>query len=458
MQVTETLSEGLKRQYKVVLHATDLAQRLDTELDQMRNRVQLPGFRPGKVPVAHLKRIYGKSVMADVLQNAMSEANRKIVDDGGHKLAFEPAISMPESRDVIEEVIAARADLEYTVAIEVLPTFEIADLSDVTLDKPVAEVSDAEVMKVIEGFAENTRPFSPKADGEAAAKGDRLTIDFTGRIDGAEFEGGKGEGIDLVLGSGSFIPGFEDQLDGAKAGESRLVKVTFPVNYQAPGLAGKDAEFDVTVKVVSTPGDLVVNDETAKQFGMESLEALKGAVKGSLSAEHEAASRRRLKRQLLDKLDGKYAFELPPSLLDQEFNAIWSNMMAEMSAAKRTFEADGTTEEKAREEYRAIAARRVRLGLVLAEIGDKAGVKISEEDVRQGIFNRARQFPGQEKAVVEYYSKNPEALAEIRAPIFEEKVVDHLLAQVKLAERTVSREDLLRDEDDETPAAEAKAG
>jgi trigger factor len=455
MQVTETLSEGLKRQYKVVLHANELARRLDTELDQMKNRVQLPGFRPGKVPVAHLKRIYGKSVMADVLQNAMTEANRKIVDDGGHKLAFEPAITMPESKDAIEEVIAARADLEYTVAIEVLPKFEIADISDVALEKPVAEVADEEVMKAIAGFAENTRSFTPRPDGAEAVTGDRLTVDFVGRIDGVEFDGGKGEGIELVLGSGTFIPGFEDQMTGSKVGESRLVKVTFPTNYQAPGLAGKDAEFNVTVTAVAAPDELVVNDDTAKQFGMESLDALKEAVKGSLAGEHEAASRRKLKRQLLDALDKKYGFDLPPSLLEQEFNAIWNNMMAEMTSAKRTFEADGTTEEKAREEYRAIAARRVRLGLVLAEIGEKAGVQIGEEEIRQGIFNRARQFRGQEKAVVEYYSKNPEALAEIRAPIFEEKVVDHLLAQVSVSDRTVTREELLNDEEEtDSPKAE----
>jgi trigger factor len=454
MQVTETLSEGLKRQYKVVLPAGDLAKRLDSELDQLKNKVQLPGFRPGKVPKEHLRRIYGKSVMADVLQNAMTEVNRKIVDDGGHRLAFEPSVTMPESKEVIEEVIASRADLEYTVAIEVLPKFEIADISDVAIEKEVAEVEDAEVMKVIERFAENTRAFEDKGADAVAVTGDRLTIDFTGRMDGAEFDGGKGEGIELVLGSGSFIPGFEDQLAGAKPGDERLVKVTFPTNYQAPGLAGRDAEFDVKVTKVAAPGALEITDETAKQFGMESLDKLKEAVRGSIGGEHEAASRRKLKRQLLDALDSKYAFDLPPSLLEQEFNAIWSNMMSEMAAAKRSFEDDGTTEEAARAEYMKIASRRVRLGLVLAEIGEKTGVKITEDEMRQGILNRARQFPGQEKMVFDYYQKNPEALAEIRAPIFEEKVVDHLLAQVKVTEKAVSRETLLADEDgDETKAA-----
>ncbi len=453
MQITETMAEGLKRQYKVVVPAGDLARRLDDELVSLQKRANIPGFRPGKVPQQHLRRMYGKSVMADVLQNAVNEVNRKIVTDNGLKLAFEPAVSFPQEQGEIENVISAKSDLEYTVALEVLPKIEIADHSDITIEKQVAEVPDADVMAAIERMAEPSRPYTDKG-AAAAASGDRVTVDFVGRIDGVEFDGGKGEGIQVQLGSNSFIPGFEDQIVGMKAGEQKLVKVRFPDNYQAAGLAGKDAEFDVTAKLVEAPGELKVDDELAKQYGLEDLSKLKDAVRSSLGAELEGAARRKMKRKLLDALDAKYAFDLPPTLLDQEFNAIWNNVATEMKAANKSFEDEGTTEAAAREDYMKIAARRVRLGLVLAEIGEKAEVKVTDEEVSQGLVARARQFPGQEKQVWEFYRKNPERLAEIRAPIFEEKVVDHILGQVKVAEKSVTKDALLS-EDDEAPAADA---
>ncbi len=453
MQITETMAEGLKRQYKVVVPAGDLARRLDDELVSLQKRANIPGFRPGKVPQQHLRRMYGKSVMADVLQNAVNEVNRKIVTENGLKLAFEPAVSFPQEQGEIENVISAKSDLEYTVALEVLPKIEIADHSDITIEKQVAEVPDADVMAAIERMAEPSRPYTDKG-AAAAANGDRVTVDFVGRIDGVEFDGGKGEGIQVQLGSNSFIPGFEDQIVGMKPGEQKLVKVRFPDNYQAAGLAGKDAEFDVTAKLVEAPGELKVDDELAKQYGLEDLSKLKDAVRSSLGAELEGAARRKMKRKLLDALDAKYAFDLPPTLLDQEFNAIWNNVATEMKAANKSFEDEGTTEDAAREDYMKIAARRVRLGLVLAEIGEKAEVKVTDEEVSQGLVARARQFPGQEKQVWEFYRKNPERLAEIRAPIFEEKVVDHILGQVKVAEKTVTKEALLS-EDDEAPAADS---
>ncbi|MFM9973196.1 MAG: trigger factor [Beijerinckiaceae bacterium] len=456
MQITETLVEGLKRHYKVVLPAKDLATRLEGEMVTLQKKVTLPGFRPGKVPAHHLKRVYGKSLMADVVQNVVNEVNRKIVDDNGLKLAFEPAVNFPQEQEKIEEVMAARSDLEYTVALEVLPKFDIADHSDITLEKLVAEVPEADVMGAIERMAEPSRPFTDKGKKATADKADRVTVDFVGRIDGVEFDGGKGADIQVVLGSNSFIPGFEDQLVGVKAGEEKLVKVAFPANYQAPGLAGKDAEFDVTVKLVEVAGALTIDDALAKQYGMEDLEKLKAAVKITMSSELEGAARQKMKRKLLDALDAKYDFDLPPTLLEQEFNAIWNNVSQEMKAAGKTFEDEDTTEADARIEYQKIATRRVRLGLVLAEIGEKASVQVTDDEVSQGLVARARQFPGQEKAVWDYYRKNPEALAEVRAPIFEEKVVDHILTQVKQVEKAVSKDALLsEEEDDETaPAAQ----
>jgi trigger factor len=460
MQVTETLSQGLKREFKVVLPATELEQRLTSELSTLKDRVRINGFRPGKVPVAHLRRVYGRSVMADVVQNAVNEANRKIVEDNSLKLAHEPQVQFPESQDEVEKALDAKADLAFTVALEVLPTFEVADVSDVAVRRPVAAVSDTEINEALERMARQNVAFGPK-DGAAAA-GDRVTVDFVGRIDGAEFEGGKAEDIRVEIGSNSFIPGFEDQLVGVKAGDTKLVRVTFPANYLAEHLAGKEAEFDVTVKAVEAPGELKIDDELAKGFGMETLDALKDAIRGATQRDFDAQSRRKVKKELLDALDGKYSFELPPSLVEQEFAAVWSQVEAEMKNNGKTFADENTTEEEARADYRRIAERRVRLGLVLAQIGEKADIKVSDEEVTQALVERVRQYPGQEKQVWEFYRKNPQALAELRAPLFEEKVVDHILSQVKVAEETVSREDLFRDDDAEEgeskPAGSGQAG
>lgn len=462
MQVTETHSEGLKREFQVLLAAQELEDRLTNELSGLKDKVQLKGFRPGKVPVAHLRKVYGRSVMADVLQNAVNEANQKIVADNGLKLALEPRVEFPEDKAVVDKALDAKADLAFKVAVEVLPTFELADLSDVSLTKLVAKPSDAEIDEALQRMAGQSRPFADREEGTAAESGDRVTIDFVGRIDGTEFEGGKGEGIDLELGSGSFIPGFEDQLVGAKVGESRLVKVTFPEAYGAEQLAGKDAEFDVTVQRIQAPGEAQVDDEFAKGLGMESLEKLREAIGKAIGSDYEAASRRKLKKELLDALDGKYAFDLPPSLVHQEFASVWAQVEQDLKTRGKTFEDEDTTEEKAQGEYRKIAERRVRLGLVLAQVGESADIKVSDEEVNQALIARVRQFPGQEQQVWDFYRKNAQALAELRAPLFEEKVVDHVLGQVKLVEEPVSKEALFSDEDgdadaDKKPATDDKA-
>jgi trigger factor len=446
MQVTETLSQGLKREFKVVLPATELEERLNSELSTLKDRVRINGFRPGKVPVGHLRKVYGRSVMADVLQNAVNEANRKIVEDNDLKLAHEPQIQFPESQEEVEKAMEAKGDLAFTVALEVLPVFELADLSDVTVKKPVAEVTDAEITESLERMAKQNRSFETKEG--AAVDGDRVVVDFVGRIDGTEFEGGKGEDIRVELGSNTFIPGFEDQLLGLKAGDTKLVKVTFPVNYMAAHLAGKDAEFDVTVKEVEAPGELQIDDEMAKGFGMESLDKLKDAIRDAIKRDFDTQSRRKVKKDLLDSLDAKYSFELPPTLVEQEFAAVWSQVVGDMKSNNRTFEDEDTTEDEAKAEYRKIAERRVRLGLVLAQIGEKSDIKISDDEVTQALIERVRQYPGQERQVWEFYQKNPQALAEIRAPLFEEKVVDQILSQVKVDEETVSKDSLFSDEDE----------
>ena len=458
MNVTETLSQGLKREFQVVLNATDLKTRLDDGLAGLQGKARINGFRPGKVPVGHLRRLYGRSVMADVVQNAVNEANQKIVADNGLKLAFEPQIKFPENKDEIEAAMEAKGDLAFTVALEVLPKIEVVDVSDVSLEKPVAEIPEADVDAALERMASQNRAFESKKDGAKAAKGDRLLISFVGTLEGKPFDGGTGSEIPLELGAGQFIPGFEEQLEGVKKGEQRTVSVTFPENYTATHLAGKPAEFAVTVDDVQAPGELKIDDELAKGFGMESLDALKTAIREQIGREFGEQSRRKVKKALLDALDGKYSFELPPTLVEQEFAAVWSQVEADMKNANKTFADEDTTEDEARAEYRKIAERRVRLGLVLAEIGEQAKVQISDDEVTQALIQRARQFPGQEKEVWEFYRKNPQALAEIRAPIFEEKVVDHLLGQVKVSDKSVSREALFADDEaEETAEAKPKA-
>ncbi|MFC0283503.1 trigger factor [Camelimonas abortus] len=450
MQATETNSEGLKREFKVVVPASELEARLVSELNELKGKVRLNGFRPGKVPMVHMRRAYGRQVMADIVQNAVNEANQKIVSDNSLRLAMEPKITLPEAREEIDAVIEGKGDLVFTVNFEVLPSFELADISGVELEREVAEVTDAELDEALERMAKQNRPFTPRAGDEAAQEGDRVVIDFVGKIDGEAFPGGSGEGVPVEIGSGNFIPGFEEQLVGVKAGEEKVVTATFPEDYQAAHLAGKTAQFEVTVKSVEAGGEALVNDDLARTFGMENLEALRNALRERISADYAAQSRRKVKRRLLDALDGLYSFALPPTLVEQEFEGVWRSVTAEMAQAGRTFADEDTTEEKAREEYRAIAERRVRLGLVLAEAGEKAGVTVTEDELTRALIERARQFPGQEKMVWEFYQKNPQALAELRAPIFEEKVVDHLLSQAKVVDKVVSKEELFREDEDES--------
>ncbi|HRK24899.1 MAG TPA: trigger factor [Beijerinckiaceae bacterium] len=454
MQLTQTQSDGLKRQFQVTVPASELESRLNAEIEQLKTKVRINGFRPGKVPAGHLKRLYGKSVMADVVQNAVTEANRRIVEENDLKLAMEPQIDFPEDKELVDRMFDGKADLSFGVHVEVLPRIEVQDHSDIAVTRQVVAIEDKEVDAALERMASQNRSFNDKGNKKAET-GDRVTIDFVGTLDGVAFDGGSSEDADLVLGSGSFIPGFEDQLVGAKAGDRKTVTVTFPEGYQAAHLAGKPAEFAVTVKAVAAPGDLVIDDELARKFGMEDLGKLKDAIRRSLGEELNEIARSKTKRQLLDALDAKYAFDLPPTLVEQEFNTVWSQVQQDMQARKTSFDAEGTTEDEARAEYRRIAERRVRLGLVLAELGSRAKVEVTDEEVTQALVTRARQFPGREKQVWEFYQKNPQALAEVRAPIFEEKVIDTLLAAVTVTDQSVTREELLKDDEDEDKPAKS---
>ena len=452
MQVTETLSQGLKREFKVVLPTTELEQRLTSELATLKDRVRINGFRPGKVPVAHLRRVYGRSVMADVVQNAVNEANRKIVEDNNLKLAFEPQVQFPESKEEVEQAMDAKARSRLhgrPRGPAVLRPRRRVRRHGEEAGRRGLRRRDQRIARA-DGAPE--RRFEAK-QGEAV-QGDRVTVDFVGRIDGAEFEGGKAEDIKVEIGSNTFIPGFEDQLVGVKAGDEKLVKVTFPVNYMAEHLAGKDAEFDVTVKEVAAPGELKIDDELAKGFGMESLDKLKDAVRERHPARFRHPGPSQGQEGPARRSGRQVRIRAPPSLVEQEFAAVWSQVEAEMKNNGKTFADEGTTEDEARAEYRKIAERRVRLGLVLAQIGEKSDIKVSDDEVTQALVERVRQYPGQERQAWEFYRKNPQALAEIRAPLFEEKVVDHILSQVKVVDEPVSKEALFAD--DEADEAKSK--
>jgi trigger factor len=453
MEITETLSDGLKREFQIQVPAADLEARLTERLGELKDKVQLRGFRPGKVPMAHLRKIYGKAVMAETIEALIRELNAKVVTDHGLKLAMEPKVTIPNEETEVAKVIGGQSDLAYTLAVEVLPKIELADFKGIKLERPVADVTDAQVSEALDRIAEQNRPFAAKGEGGKVEKGDRVVIDFTGTLDGVPFEGGTGGDVGVNVGSGTFIPGFEDQLIGMTAGETRQVKVTFPSNYTNEHLAGKDAEFKVTAKTVEAPGTVAVDDAFAKQLGLESLDKLKEAVKGRLQQEHTGLSRQRVKRQLLDKLDEMHKFALPPTLAEEEFKNVWNAVDSDLKAQGRSFADEGTTEEKAREEYRGIAERRVRLGLVLAEIGERNKIAVTDEEITRAIGERARQVPGREQEVWEFYQKNPGALASIRAPIFEEKVVDFLLELATVSEKQVSREELLKEDEDEKSAA-----
>jgi trigger factor len=453
MQVTETLAEGLKHEFQINVPASDLDAKADARLVDLKDKVRLNGFRPGKVPVSHLKKVYGRSVMAETVEQTIRDTNTKIFTERGFRLATEPKVTMPTEEKAVEDILTGKSDLNYTVSIEVVPSIQLADFKGFSVEKPVADVTDADVDEAIKRIADANRSYAAKGEGAKAENGDRVTVSFKGSIDGTPFEGGTGEDIQVVIGSNTFIPGFEEQLLGMAAGETRTLKVSFPKNYTNLELAGKPAEFETTASLIEAPQDTEINDEFAKTLGMESLDKLKEAARARLAAEYAGATRQRVKRMLLDRLDEAHRFEAPPSLVDQEFNLMWNSIRAEMESGGKSFADEDTTEEAAKEEYRKIADRRVRLGLVLSEIGEKNKITVTEEEVSRAVIERARAMPGREKEVWEYYQKNANALAQLRAPIYEDKVVDFLLELANVTEKKVTREELYKDEDDEKTAA-----
>lgn len=440
MQITETRSEGLQRELAVVVPASDLDHRLSTYLEDLKSKVRLNGFRPGKVPVAHLRKLYGKAAMAEIVNEVVSESIKTAVEERQEKPALQPDIDVDQKE--IEKVVEGKADLAFTMKYEVLPTIDLGSFDRITVEKPVAEVTEKELQDELTELAERNRSYAPK--DEPAGEGDKVKMSFVGRIGGEPFEGGSAEDVEIVLGSGRFIPGFEEQLTGVTPGDERTVGITFPEDYPAETLAGKQAEFEVEIAEVSAPEPIAIDDALAERLGLESLDKLKEVLTREIRKRLDATSRERAKRDLLDKLDAAYTLELPQKLVESEFEGIWDQVTGEMEHAGRTFADENTTEEAARTEYRAIAERRVKLGLILSEIGENAKVDVTEDEVKRALVERVQQFPGREKEVFDLYTKNPRLLATLRAPIFEDKVVDYLFELVNLVEKPVSRDELLK--------------
>ena len=434
MQVTETQSDGLKRGYQFTLTGKALAETVDRKLAEAQPEIEMKGFRKGKVPMAMLRKQFGPRVMGDAMQEAVDSTLRDHLADKGHRPATQPKIEMAGGEGWKEG-----DDLVVDITYELLPEIPETDLSSIALERLVVPASDADIDEALANLAKNAVTYKDRAKTTKAAKDDQVVIDFKGMVDGEAFEGGTAEDYPLVLGSNSFIPGFEDQLIGAKNGESRDVKVTFPESYGAAHLAGKDAVFEVTVKAVKAAKPAEIDDELAKRFGAEDLAALRTQLGERLSAEYRNAARAVLKRRLLDQLDALVSFDLPPSLVDAEAGQIAHQLWHEEHPEVHDHHHDAI---EPTEEHRKLAERRVRLGLLLAEIGQKAEVTVTDQEMTQAVMAQARQFPGQERAFFEFIQQNQAAQQQLRAPIFEDKVVDHILEGVKVEDKTVTKEEL----------------
>ena len=444
MNITELKSEGLKKEYKVSIPAQDVAKKLDEKLTSISKNIKLPGFRPGKAPKSMLKQKYNASLMSDVLEEMVNAASENVISEKKLRPAVLPGIKVTS--------FGEGKDIEFEMNVEVLPEIKLNDVSALSLEKQMAEVPAEEVEKALGYLAKSRRETQKVEADRASVKGDTVVIDFIGSVDGVEFKGGKGNNYPLELGSGAFIPGFEDQLIGKKAGEKVDVKVKFPENYHAKDLAGKDSVFAVEIKELRETKDVKIDDDFAKSLGEKSLDDLKEKISARIKNDYEAASRMKLKRQLLDALDKEYNFEVPQSLVDAEYKGI----MAQYEQAKKYNQLDESEKSKSEDElfseYKDIAVRRVKLGLVLSEIGNEAKVNIEPDDINKAIMNEARKYPGQEKAVFDYYLKNKNAVEALKAPVFEEKIIDYIISKAKVADKIISVEELYTFDDDVKPA------
>lgn len=460
MQIVEKSGEGLSRVFGVTVPAKDLTDALEARIAEITPTLSIKGFRPGKVPTAHVRRLYGKALMSEVVEKTLSESAQKVLEDNKLRPAGDPDLK-PEGD--MNAVIDGKADLAYEIAVDIMPDFEPVDPATLSLSRPVYEPTDKEVEEALADLAKQNRTYETRTGKAVKAKdGDMVVIDFVGKLDGVAFEGGSAEGAELVLGSGQFIPGFEDQLVGATPDGDVEVKVTFPETYQAETLKGKDAVFDVKVKEVKAPVDAPADDALATRLGIESLEKLRELLKGNLEREYAGASRFKLKRALLDQLDAKHDFPLPPKMVEAEFAAIWQQVEQDKESGQLPPEDAEKSDEKLKEEYRKIAERRVRLGLVLAEIGRANNVQVTEQELNEAMRQEAMKYGPQAQQVFDLFRQNPNAQAQLRAPIFEDKVVDLIVGKATVKDQKVSKDELMAEDElpegygDGEPARPAK--
>ena len=453
MQVTETKSEGLSREFKVALPANEIEEKISHRLKELARTAQMPGFRPGKVPVSVLRKKYGPSVLGEVLERAVNDSSQQALAEKGLRPAMQPQIEITSFED--------GGDLEYTIGVELLPEIKPVDFSKIKLERLIPKTDDAAMEKTLADIAAAQGDSAAIKDDRETKTGDVLVIDFLGRVGGEEFPGGKAEGYELTLGSGTFIPGFEEQLIGVKVGDKIEVKVKFPDSYGAAELSGKDAVFDVTVNELKETVPSAIDDELAKKVGMENLEALKKSIREEQESEFNEMSRMILKRALLDELSAAHDFEIPEKLLDREFDTIWKQFEEQRKKDKDAGQgSEEKTDDEHKKDFREIAERRVRLGLLLSEVGRANNVQISQEDVNSQLMAEARRHPGREKEVMEHYKNNPEAMEELSAPLYEEKVVNFILEQASITEKTATKDELIKTMEDEAagkPKAKAKA-
>jgi len=434
MQITETNTDGLKREFKIVIPAAQIEQRINTRLLELGQRVRLPGFRPGKVPMPLLRQRYQQSVMGEVVEDAVHQGSHQVLTERNLRPAGQPKIEITKFED--------GSDLEFSMAMELVPEIKFMDFKTVKLEKLSVDVEDGEIDENLRRLAERQRKSEPVSEQRGATTGDIVVIDFVGRVDGAEFAGGSAKGQHLEIGSGTFIPGFEDQLLGVKAGAQKIVNVTFPAEYGVKELAGKPAAFEVSVTEIRQPVAVAVDDALAKSLGLDDLATLRKRIREQIEGEYQALARARLKRKLLDVLADNHEFVVPEGLVDTEFSAIWRQIEADMKADRLDAEDKGKSEEQLRNEYRDIARRRVKLGLLLSDVGQKNNIQVANEELTRALVAEARRYPGQEKQVIDYYQGSPEALNQLRAPLYEEKVIDFVLEQAQIAERKISAEAL----------------
>ncbi|GAB3448531.1 trigger factor [Insolitispirillum peregrinum] len=439
MQVTETAAEGLKREFKIVVPAADIQAKAESRLQALSQQVRIPGFRPGKVPMPLMKQRYGASVLGEVLELAVQESADAAMAERSLKPALQPKIEVTSFDE--------GKDLEYTLSVEILPEIAELDLTTVKLNKPKVVVADSEVEEALGRVAESRKVNVVVEDVRDAVKGDVLEIDFVGSVDGVEFPGGKGEGYDLELGSGTFIPGFEDQLIGAKVGDVANVSVTFPEEYHSKDLAGKAAVFVVTVKALKAASLPALDDEFAKGLGLEDLDGLRNAIKGQIENEYSSMVRNRVKRDLLDALAEKADFPVPAGMVGLEFDAIWKQIEDAKKNDSLDEEDKGKSDDELKAEYTTLAERRVRLGLLLADLGQKNSVQVTQEDINRAVMQEAMRFPGQEQAVFQYFQNNRQALDSLRAPLYEDKVIDFILGAADVTEVEMTAEELAKQDD-----------